>query len=98
MDKPPVLAPASIKSLLPVIGSADLMHAVRCRRPFTADGWVFENKLDGFRALVRKAGQTVELISCNGRAMGAQFSEVIVALQELRDSIIDAETADLAEE
>ena len=76
---------------IPDIGARDLMHASLYRYPFTADGWIFENKLDGFRALVRKAGQTVELLSRNGRAMGAQFPEVVDACKALPDSIIDAE-------
>ena len=41
----------------------DLMHATRYPHPFTADGWVFENKLDGFRALARKSGATPQLFT-----------------------------------
>ena len=38
-----------------VIGADSLMHPTLYPAPFTAAGWVFENKFDGFRALARSA-------------------------------------------
>ena len=73
-----------------MIGAGDLMHAIRWPRPFTADGWVFENKLDGFRALLRKNG-TAELISRNGRSMAPQFPEIMEAVAALPNCVLDAE-------
>jgi bifunctional non-homologous end joining protein LigD len=67
------------------------MHAVPYPRPFTADGWVFENKLDGFRALMRKTDTSVELLSRSGRSFGEQFPDVMNALARLPDCVIDAE-------
>ena len=72
-----------------MIGAADLMHATRWPYAFTADGWLFENKLDGFRALVRKQDSTAELISRNGRAMTAQFPDVAEALAGLPTCILE---------
>jgi ATP-dependent DNA ligase len=73
------------------IEAADLMHAVRYPRPFTADGWVFESKLDGFRALARKSSDRPELLSRNGRSMADQFPEVMDAVMRLPECVIDAE-------
>ena len=53
-----------------------------CREPFTAEGWLFELKHDGFRAFVRKSGADVHLLSRWGRSMGNAFPEVIDALAE----------------
>ena len=71
------------------IGPADLMHAVHYPRPFNADAWVFEDKLDGCRALVRKRGATLELLARNGRSIAEQFPEVMDALARLPDCVID---------
>jgi len=51
------------------IGADDLMHATVHQRPFNAEGWTFELKLDGFRALVRRQNGRVTLISRRGRPM-----------------------------
>ena len=73
------------------IGTAHLMHAVRYPRPFTADGWIFENKLDGFRALARRWHGRAELLSRNGRSIADQFPEVMEALMRLPDCVVDGE-------
>ncbi|MGF6870581.1 hypothetical protein [Paraburkholderia sp. MM5477-R1] len=49
------------------IEASDLMLATLHRRPFSACGWLFELKYDGFRCLVRKFGDRVELISRLGQ-------------------------------
>ena len=36
------------------LGHLDLMHLTLDPKPFTAPGWLFELKVDGFRALARK--------------------------------------------
>ena len=36
------------------------------REPFHRDGWVFEEKVDGWRILAYKAGDSVRLVSRNG--------------------------------
>jgi bifunctional non-homologous end joining protein LigD len=80
------------------ITPAGLMHATLLRQSFTAEGWVFENKLDGCRALVRKAGRAVELLSRSGRSMADQFPEIIRAAQAIPGgAILDAELVVLDE-
>jgi len=64
------------------VGSVRLMLAETRDRPFTAAGWVFELKLDGYRALSAKDG-TPRLRSRNGNDLSACFPEVIQALKAL---------------
>ena len=76
----------------PLISPDDLMHPTLYRMPFTHADWVFENKLDGFRALVRKGGRNIELLSRNGRSLAEAFPEVMVTLARLRvDAVLDCE-------
>ena len=68
------------------------MHPTLYPAPFTAAGWVFENKFDGFRALARKSGDKAELISRRGRLLARAFPEVIQAIAMLpHDAVLDAE-------
>jgi bifunctional non-homologous end joining protein LigD len=68
------------------------MHPTLYPAPFTAEGWVFENKFDGFRALVPKSGDKAELISRRGRSLARAFPEVIQAIATLpHDAVLDAE-------
>ena len=65
------------------IDHADLMQTTLHARPFTAAGWLFKMKLDGFRALACRRGAEVELLSRRGRPMGAQFPEIIAQLKRI---------------
>ena len=67
------------------IAPADLMHPTLQRVPFTRAGWIFEHKLDGFRALAR-TGASPALLSRNGRSLAEAFPEVLQALATLRVS------------
>jgi bifunctional non-homologous end joining protein LigD len=68
------------------------MHPVLYPRPFTAPGWIFENKFDGFRCLARKSAGSVELLSRSGRSLAKTFPEVIEALAMLPSSaVLDGE-------
>jgi len=51
------------------LSPADLCHAVLLKKPFMADGWLWELKHDGFRAFVRRSRAEVKLFSRNGRSM-----------------------------
>ena len=74
------------------IGSEDLMHATVHRRPFTAAGWAFETKLDGLRALARRADGRVELLSRRGRSLAGVFPEVVKVLERVPgDWVLDGE-------
>lgn len=84
------MAPRPITDAITV---TDLMHATPHRRPFNRPGWIFEHKLDGYRAFVRKSGDRIELLSRHGRAMAAAFPEIVRALATLpnTDAVLDAE-------
>jgi bifunctional non-homologous end joining protein LigD len=56
------------------------MHPTLHRAAFTRAGWIFEHKLDGFRALAR-TGRVPALISRNGLSYAAAFPEIIAALR-----------------
>jgi ATP-dependent DNA ligase len=43
------------------------MHAAQVNRPFHREGWVYEEKVDGWRMLAYKVGNDVRLVSRNGR-------------------------------
>jgi ATP-dependent DNA ligase len=42
------------------------MAATEVQRPFHRSGWVFEEKVDGWRVLAYKDAAGARLISCNG--------------------------------
>jgi ATP-dependent DNA ligase len=47
------------------------------------DGWQFEPKWDGFRAIVQRTGDNVEIFSKSGKPLGRFFPEVIAMLGEV---------------
>ena len=47
---------------------------------FSAPGWIYELKYDGFRCLVCKHGDVVRLESRNGRDMSALFPELVAEI------------------
>ena len=60
--------------------------------------WRYELKLDGFRAIGRKAGRTVQLWSRNQKNFARRFPTVLKALASLPDdTIIDGEVVALDE-
>jgi bifunctional non-homologous end joining protein LigD len=63
--------------------SVKLMLAEPRDAPFSADGWLFELKLDGYRLLAVRDGHDARLISRNGNDLSAQFPEVIRSLAAL---------------
>ena len=73
------------------IEQTDLCHPVVGRQPFTEEGWLFELKHDGFRAMVRKDGPETDLLTRWGRSLAESFPEVTEALRELPDGVYDGE-------
>jgi bifunctional non-homologous end joining protein LigD len=63
-------------------GSVRLMLAESRDRPFTAPGWLFELKLDGYRVLAAQAASP-RLLSRNGNDLSACFPEILQALRAL---------------
>jgi ATP-dependent DNA ligase len=57
------------------------------------DGWQFEPKWDGFRAIVRRAGDAVEIVSKSGKPLARYFPEVVAMLASLaaKDFLLDGE-------
>jgi bifunctional non-homologous end joining protein LigD len=60
------------------------MAPTQVREPFHRDGWVFEEKVDGWRMLAYKDGSRVRLISRNGRDHSRRFSDIAAAAAKLR--------------
>ncbi len=56
------------------------MKAKLSDRPFDDPGWIFERKLDGIRALVRRDGDAVTLTSRTGRDLSPSYPELVEAL------------------
>jgi len=84
---PPVAAP------LPIIRAP--MAATQVPRPFHHPGWVYEEKVDGWRALAYKNAAGVRLISRNGRDLTRRFPELAAAVAELAPPtlVLDGEIA-----
>jgi bifunctional non-homologous end joining protein LigD len=83
---------------LPPITHRDLMLATPGKL-FSAKGWIFELKHDGFRCLITKLGDTVRLESRSGRNMSPCFPELVDELRPIRaDFVADSELVVLDEQ
>jgi bifunctional non-homologous end joining protein LigD len=73
--------------------SVNLMLCETAEKPFSRPGWVFELKLDGYRVLAEKDGDTVRLRSRNGNDLTPTFPEVMRSLHSLPFShlVVDGE-------
>jgi bifunctional non-homologous end joining protein LigD len=60
--------------------ASEPMKAKLTDRPFSDPGWVFERKLDGIRAAVRRDGDAVTLTSRTGRDLSTSYPELVEAL------------------
>lgn len=61
-------------------------------RLFSAKGWIFELKHDGFRCLVIKCGELVRLESRSGRDLSPYFPELVAEIRPIRsDFVADSE-------
>jgi bifunctional non-homologous end joining protein LigD len=65
------------------------------KRPFHKPGWVYEEKYDGYRAVIYKDRSTTRIVSRNLKDLTRQFEEVAAAVARLRtpDLILDGEVA-----
>ncbi len=57
------------------------MKAKLTDRPFNDPNWVFERKLDGIRAAVRRDGGAVTLTSRTGKSLTSAYPELVEALE-----------------
>jgi bifunctional non-homologous end joining protein LigD len=71
------------------------MHATQVATPFHRPGWVYEEKVDGYRIAALKTREAVNLISRNGIHHTKRFSELVKALDGLPADafILDGEVA-----
>jgi bifunctional non-homologous end joining protein LigD len=71
------------------------MHATELPKPFHRDGWVYEEKYDGWRMVVEKIGNQVRLTSRNGLDHTKRFPELVKAVAELDapSLVLDGEIA-----
>jgi bifunctional non-homologous end joining protein LigD len=70
------------------------MQPALVSRPVHHAGWVYEEKVDGYRMVIRKEGDEVRLISRQGKDFTARFSELVAALVGLQPVVIlDGEVA-----
>src|SRR5712692_6658097 len=72
-----------------------LMHPTLVARPFHREGWVYEEKYDGWRLVVHKADGQVRLVSRNGRDHTRRFADLVAATAALPATtlILDGEVA-----
>jgi bifunctional non-homologous end joining protein LigD len=66
---------------VPIIKSP--MAATDVKRPFHHPGWVFEEKVDGWRVLAYKNAAGVRLVSRNGRDLTRRFPALAAAVAGL---------------
>jgi ATP-dependent DNA ligase len=72
------------------------MQADEVGRPFHRDGWIYEEKYDGWRIIAYKDGTAVRLISRAGKEHSRRrFSELAAAIRALPPAtlILDGEVA-----
>jgi bifunctional non-homologous end joining protein LigD len=65
------------------------------REPFHRDGWVCDEKVDGWRMLAYKAGDRVRLVSRNGVNHTKRFAHLATAIANLTAGtlVLDGEVA-----
>jgi bifunctional non-homologous end joining protein LigD len=78
----------------------ELMLAESREKPFTAPGWLFEIKYDGFRLLAAREGGRARLLYRRGRESTAVFPDVAAAVAALpfEDALLDGEVVVLDEQ
>jgi bifunctional non-homologous end joining protein LigD len=71
------------------------MAPTLAREPFHRDGWIYEEKIDGWRMLAYKDGERVRLVSRNGRDHTRRFTDLAAAVAKLsaRPLVLDGEVA-----
>ena len=71
------------------------MLAEQREEPFSGAGWIFELKVDGYRALAAREGRTAMLHYRSGADVTARFPEIALALRALpfERALVDGEIA-----
>jgi bifunctional non-homologous end joining protein LigD len=83
---------AMAPSSLPTV---NLMHPTLVARPFHHAGWIYEEKVDGWRLVAIKGTHGVRLMSRKGHDLTERFPELVTAFSGLkpRAFILDGEVA-----
>jgi bifunctional non-homologous end joining protein LigD len=70
-------------------------HPTLIREPYHRTGWVYEEKVDGWRIVAYKDGRRVRLLSRNGVNHTRRFSELAAAIAAApaRTLVLDGEVA-----
>jgi len=71
------------------------MHPTQVTQPFHTKGWVYEEKIDGWRMLALKDAGRVRLVSRNDREHTKRFGDLVAALAALKPETftLDGEVA-----
>ncbi|MEA2338641.1 MAG: hypothetical protein QOE82_2648, partial [Thermoanaerobaculia bacterium] len=69
---------------LPITPPYPPMEAKRVEKIPAGDGWQFEPKWDGFRAIIFKSDAEVVVQSKAGQPLGRYFPEVVEAMREVK--------------
>ena len=79
----------------PSLPTITVMQASEVAQPFHREGWVYEEKYDGWRMVAYKDGSVVRLVSRNGHDLTGRFPELSAAVGALpaRTLILDGEVA-----
>ena len=87
MASPPIL---DAVTRFPVV---TLMQPTLVHRPFHREGWVYEEKYDGWRMVAYKDGKNVRFISRAGRDQAWRFPDLVSAIRTLpaKTLILDGE-------
>jgi bifunctional non-homologous end joining protein LigD len=64
------------------------MAPALARPPFHRDGWIYEEKVDGWRMLAYKDGPRVRLISRNAVDHTGRFRELAAAIAKLKPDAV----------
>src|SRR5262245_39963365 len=68
------------------------MLATLVNEPFDREGWIFEVKWDGYRAIAEVGPDRVRLYSRNGLSMAEKFAPVVKSLHQLgHEAVLDGE-------
>lgn len=73
------------------LGPADLVLVKQRMAPFNDPEWLYELKIDGFRALALVERGAARLVSRNGTDFSPSFPEVVADLTRLPDCALDGE-------
>jgi len=85
--------PATLSGMDPAL--FPLMHPTLVDRPFHRAGWIYEEKVDGWRLVAIKTDGAVRLVSRHGRDHTRRFPELLKALSGLKPAafVLDGEVA-----